>query len=608
MEDGRWGSGWPDGRWRCGDLENRETFENDVKAEAEELRAKSTVPSGVTDASCASPLALRPWRLALPPWLLALGSSLLAVLPFAFLWFILINQLRVEWRVNPQYGYGWAVPILCLGLLWKRWPEVSAVSGQWPLVRCQRSVVRRPWSVALLLFALLWLPTRLIQEANPEWRLVSRLLAIEVVGLTLLTIRFAFGSGPVARLAFPICFFLVAVPWPTIVEGPLIQELSRANGAMAVEALGWLGIPALQHENVIEVGAGLVGIDEACSGIRSFQSSLMISLFLGELYRLTVFRRAALCLAGFFLAYLFNFARTLILVSVAARNGLAAISQWHDPAGVGITVACLLSLWLLGLALGKPGDHGTTGPRDDGTTDSTGNATTESRGPRSVVGGPAIGRAIGRFGLALLVWLLSVEIAVEGWYREHEHGLPTSAGWTIELPRENATFRELPIPENARRLLRYDEGLNTTWQEGDVGWQVIFLRWLPGRIGVQVAKSHTPEVCLTAAGKRLVSASELKQFPAGNLVLPFRTYVVEESGRPVHVFYCLWEDRAEGQSFKTERLTYGNRLAPVRAGRRNLGQRSLEVAVRGYEDPRNAEAAVVRQLERLVRAERPSRD
>ncbi len=591
-------------------MENRETFENDVKAEAEELGAKSTAPSGVTNASCASPLALRPWRLALPPWLLALGSSLLAVLPFAFLWFILINQLRVEWRVNPQYGYGWAVPLLCLGLLWRKWQELPVISGQWSVVSSHSAEARGPvfrgrWSVALYLLAVLWLPTRLIQEANPEWRLISWLLAIEVVGLTLLTIRFAFGSGPVARLAFPVCFFLVAVPWPTLVEGPLIQGLSRVNGAMAVEALGWLGIPALQHGNVIQVGAGMVGIDEACSGIRSFQSSLMISLFLGELYRLTVFRRAALCLAGFFLACLFNFARTLILVSVAARNGLAAISQWHDPAGVSITVACLLSLWAVGVALNRQAasgtaDHKSTGLRDYGTR--------ESSGAWSVLPSPGIGRAIGRFGLALLVWLLLVEIGVEGWYREHERGLPASAEWTIELPRENATFRELPIPQNARRLLRYDEGLNTTWQEGDVGWQVIFLRWFPGRIGAQVAKSHTPEVCLTAAGKRLVSASELKQLPAGNLVLPFRTYVVEESGRPVHVFYCLWEDRAEGQSFKTERLTYGNRLAPVRAGRRNLGQRSLEVAVRGYEDARNAEAAVVRQLERLVRAERPSGD
>jgi hypothetical protein len=54
-----------------------------------------------------------------------------------------------------------------------------------------------------------------------------------------------------------------------------------------VEVLGWLGIPAMAHGNVIEVATGMVGIDEACSGIRSFQSSLMISLFFGEFYALS---------------------------------------------------------------------------------------------------------------------------------------------------------------------------------------------------------------------------------------------------------------------------------------------------------------------------------
>ena len=37
-------------------------------------------------------------------------------LPLGCLWFRLINNLRLEWATNPQYSYGWVVPILCLGL------------------------------------------------------------------------------------------------------------------------------------------------------------------------------------------------------------------------------------------------------------------------------------------------------------------------------------------------------------------------------------------------------------------------------------------------------------------------------------------------------------
>ena len=84
-----------------------------------------------------------------------------------------------------------------------------------------------------------------LHEANPIWRLTSWLLALEVAGLTLLLIRFALGPSLLAHLAFPICFFFVAVPWPSPIEGPLIQWLARANAALTVETLGWFGVPAI---------------------------------------------------------------------------------------------------------------------------------------------------------------------------------------------------------------------------------------------------------------------------------------------------------------------------------------------------------------------------
>ena len=285
-------------------------------------------------------------------------------MPFAWLWCVLINDLRVEWTVNPQYSYGWAVPFLCAFLLWQK-IQKSEVRSQKSEIRPLTSVLRPPSSVPyLLLFALcaaLYAPTRLVQEANPGWRLVSWALAIEVVGLTLLFLHFS--GSTVQRLnismrvlIFPICFFLVAVPWPTFMEQPLIQGLTRADTNVTAELLGWLGIPAMPHGNVIEVAAGVVGIDEACSGIRSFQATLMISLFLGELYALNAARRSLLVLAGFALSFLFNLARMSLLVWVAARKGVAAIASWHDPAGVTILVACLLlSGWRRCGCAGKAG-------------------------------------------------------------------------------------------------------------------------------------------------------------------------------------------------------------------------------------------------------------
>jgi len=93
----------------------------------------------------------------------------------------------------------------------------------------------------------------------------------------------SFVSPWVRHFAFPVGFILVAVVWPWRIEKGLTQDLMQVVASLTVELLGWLDIPALQRGNLIELGTGTVGIDEACSGIRSFQATLMISLFLGEL-------------------------------------------------------------------------------------------------------------------------------------------------------------------------------------------------------------------------------------------------------------------------------------------------------------------------------------
>ena len=541
-----------------------------------------------------------------------LESVASVLLPLAFLWFILINQLRFEWTVNPQYAYGWAVPVLCVYLGWQRVrrSKFGVRSSEFDVRAVRTPMLYTGFALCALLLA----PTRLIQEANPEWRLVSWALALEVIGLTLLLVRsypLPLCAQPVPdlwslrHLAFPICFFLVAVPWPTIVEGPVIQRLTQFNSTATVQALTALGIPALQLGNVIEVSTGQVGIEEACSGIRSFQASLMIALFLGELYRLTVYRRTVLVFAGFAFAILGNLIRTCLLVWVAARHGLPAITAWHDPTGITILLACFVGLW--GAALwAKSKEQG---------------AKRREQGAQSMELGAGVGRChrltdpptlrppssvLRPFSLplALGLWLILVEAGVELWYRAHEWDLAPSIAWRPEFPRDSAGFQEQPLGGKVKQFLRHDEGMNASWTEGRTHWQMIFLRWNPGRIAVHLAKSHTPAVCLSAAGKRVLSESGLKQFRVGELTMPFRSYVVDEDGHLFHVFYCLWEDRAAEQSFATTRLNYGNRLAPVLAGRRLLGQRSLEIAVSGFADAQQAEAEVIRELRKVVKVGR----
>jgi len=349
-----------------------------------------------------------------------LRSALFYLLPLAGYWLLLIYNLGAQWSVYEQYHYGWAVPFLCLYLIYRKAEsrkQKAEMETQRTEDRGQRSEVRerstamttgqqddgttgrqdngtipaagwsggwwsrRPvvlWS--LFLCALLYAPTRFLHEANPTWRLTSLLWTLEVIALTLLFLR---SCGPVVPLSrsivFPICFFLVAVPWPSGLENLLTQSLMRLNSSATVELLGFFGIPVVQHGSAIEVSTGVVGVDEACSGIRSLQATLMVSLFLGELYALSAWRRALCVAAGFALAFVFNLGRTLLLTRVAAAQGLGAVATWHDPAGITILVACFLCLWLVAVKYQRAESRG---QRAEGR-----GRRAEGRGRRAEVGG-----------------------------------------------------------------------------------------------------------------------------------------------------------------------------------------------------------------------------
>ncbi len=522
------------------------------------------------------------------PWLLP-------ALVLAYLWSTLINHLRIEWALNPQYSYGWAVPIICLYLIHLQRQAANASGTQpEPGIHSPRCVIApAAFTVVLYSLALAWLPLRLVQEANPEWRLVSWSMALTVVALTLLVLATAESRNPLITnrhaFVFPIVFFLVAVPWPTVIEAPLIQGLTSANANCATELLNLFGVSALRHGSLIEVGNGVVGIDDACSGIRSFQATLMISLFLGNLYRLTVPRRLSLCLSGFGLSFVFNVGRTTLLTWVAAGHGIAAIQRWHDPAGGILLVLCFVTLWLLALSL-RPRRNPSREPAPSSLL------VRVHRSPFLVPHSSA----------ALLVWFLLCEISTTAWYRLHESGMPATTKWTVTWPTNSPSFHKLPFSEQARQNLRYDEGINAGWigPEG-CRWQVIFLRWNPGKIAVHLARTHTPQSCLPASGRQILAVSEVRLLNVGGLSFPFRHYVAEDRGRPLHIFYCLWEDRAPHPDVRGAGLSLRNRLEPVLAGRRNLGQRSLEVAVWGIQDGKEAEAALVNQIKVLVSVPTP---
>lgn len=530
-------------------------------------------------------------------------------------WVALIYQLGAQWLIYEQYNYGWSVPFLCAFLVWQRISDSKILTANCQLPAPSSQFLSSILYFLLSLCVLLYAPTRFFHEANPIWRLTSLLWAIEVIIFTLILLHFAFQSSSftlhASHFVFPVGFFLVAVPWPSGLESFMVQTLTRLNVSATVEVLGWFGIPAIQHANVIQVATGQVGVDDACSGIRSFQATLTISLFFGQIFKLSVMRRALCVVAGFALSFLFNLARTTLLTSVAAKKGVAAVASWHDPAGVTILVLCFLTLWLTAVWLRGKGRKQKARSSEEGTEVSgqmsAVSEKSDLRSPPSAVPVPSTQPSTVRWlTIALLGWFVLVEAGVEWWYRSHETAIGANQQWTLNPNGLGSGFAKVEIPPDILAQFRADESMEGRWRnEAGNFWQLYYFRWFPAhalnkQVAIQLAKSHGPAICLPAIGMILQSDLGVITMNVGDRQFTFRQYVFLADDHPLHVFYAIYEDPSGTAVLANRRRDTMSRIKAALAGSRNDGQRFLEIAVTGPGNPEQAKIALRAELERLI--------
>jgi exosortase len=498
---------------------------------------------------------------------------------FAVAWLEIVRQLRPAWSFDPQYGYGWSVPFLALFLIWKRWPDrptALAPRMTWPAV------------VGIGLSAAILAAIRFIGEANPDWRLLGWAGGLSAMLASLCLVYLSGGRPWLRYFAFPFLFFLVAVPWPTQFEQAVIQNLMRIVTAINVALLNLAGIPALRHGNVVEVGAGLIGIEEACSGVRSLQATLMISLFLGDLYSFQRGRRIFLVVCGAGLAFVCNVVRTAILVWVGAHRGASAIEKWHDPAGLTILLVCLFGLWLVSLVMQR---HSASHKNDEA----------QRPGSTSL---PAMSSAFVRAAITCAaLMLLFAEAGVQWWYSQHATAVANSR-WNLQWPQTENDYKTIPIAPEAEGLLHYSDGGGAAWQATDGHpWMMYFFRWQPGRTAARFVKIHRPDICLPASGMTMLKDNGIRLLQVNGAGLPVRSYRFDDHGKALHVFYCYWDARSSYENASAaaeEDWTARGRVRAALRGRRELGAQMLELVVWGYEQDDQADAALRAELSRLI--------
>lgn len=512
-------------------------------------------------------------RPAPPEGILPLAAGLAAV------WWLAVRMLWTDWEIDPQYSYGFLVPILCVALFLQRWRDRPAAEP--PRSLFPNGLIALP---PLLFLA----GIQPFFEANPEWRIPGLFGAFAAVALTLTLIHAVGGRPWLRHFFFPAAFFLIAVPWPRNAEEALMGFLMEKNAIAALEVLHWCGYEAVRRGHLIALPTGLLGVEEACSGVRSLQSGLMASLFFGEIFRFGLFTRGALVFAALGFAMIGNFLRATALSIAASTAGLAAVEKWHDTAGLAALAFTLGTLWIAAYGWHRRRIR------------KVAPAPPQEPAPRQTVQ-PGVRNA----GVAAFVLAVISLAGTETWYRIHERNAPIPAGWTIR--QGTADAKPVPVSERTRRILFFPEGFSERFRDSEGRrWQFFYFRWPAGRTALQAINIHNPRTCLGSIGMDLVRQLPAIEIQAAGMALPFNVYLFSDRGRPILVFHSIIADhRRESHDRRmrgsvSENTSLNGRWASVASGVRNRGQRLLEAAVWGTDNVADASAGLRRFLDQAI--------
>ncbi|CAN5669080.1 exosortase [soil metagenome] len=215
-----------------------------------------------------------------------------------------LSSLVRQWASDDNYSHGFFVLPLALYFGWERRRALLAAQP-------------RPGIAGALVIALslgVWLAGTFGAELF--------LTRVSLLGVIAGTIWFLWGSQHLRILAFPLLFLLLMVPIPAIIFNQLAFPLQLFASQVGEQVISAAGIPVLRDGNILRLPSRTLEVAEACSGIRSLVSLIMLAVVLGYFTERRTWPRILIAISAVPIAILANAARV-------AGTGLAA--EWVSP-------------------------------------------------------------------------------------------------------------------------------------------------------------------------------------------------------------------------------------------------------------------------------------
>lgn len=147
---------------------------------------------------------------------------------------------------------------------------------------------------------------------------------------------------------FPALIWILSLPLLNFAETNLSLFLLNKVTIVVFNVFDILGIPLERQGNVLILEKGQVGVEDACSGIRSLTACLFAGSFLAAVFLNRWWKKVLLVACAMLFAFIMNIFRSLFLTAWAHMYGSESIEgKVHDMTGYAVLGFTCVGLLLL---------------------------------------------------------------------------------------------------------------------------------------------------------------------------------------------------------------------------------------------------------------------
>jgi exosortase len=261
-------------------------------------------------------------------------ASFILLLTAAFLGPALLELLE-NWSSNEDYSHGFLVLPIFVYLAWKKKNELLEIDAdpQWigfPLLLASATLYYIGMSVKF-----------------------HTLAFISMLAVLFSLLIFLTGWRATRLLLLPLCFLVFMFPIPNAYYVSITNPLRLFITKISSTIIYGLGIPVYRDGNILILANAKLEVADACSGIRSLYSYLMVGCVFAILSKSNV-TRVSVIASSFILSLTVNLVRVTVTAILAHFYGQSACEGiFHSSAGIFVFVIGFCAMFVEWIMLEK---------------------------------------------------------------------------------------------------------------------------------------------------------------------------------------------------------------------------------------------------------------